>query len=54
MKNPSSGQKVASEAARDEGPWSMLIPTGVMALGLIVIGFANAVIVTILLGIYPL
>ncbi|MEX0944724.1 MAG: monovalent cation/H+ antiporter subunit D family protein [Balneolaceae bacterium] len=54
MKNPSTGQKEASDAARDEGPWSMLIPTGILAIGLIVIGFTNAIIVTILLGIYPL
>jgi len=54
MKNPTSGQKEASDATRDEAPWSMIIPTSVFAIGLIVIGFANAIIVTILLGIYPL
>jgi len=54
MKDPSKGQKVASDAARDESPLSMMIPTGILALGLIVIGFANAIIVTVLLGIYPL
>lgn len=54
MMNPSKGQKVATDAVRDEAPLSMMIPTGILALGLIVIGFANAVIVSVLLGIYPL
>lgn len=53
MKDPSKGQKEASEAIRDESPMSMLIPTGILAVGLIVIGFANVIIVTALLGIFP-
>ncbi len=54
MRNPFKGQKEASDATRDESPLSMMIPTGILAIGLIVIGFANAVIVSVLLGIYPL
>lgn len=54
MKNPFKGQKEVSDADRDESPLSMMIPTGILAIGLIVIGFANAVIVSVLLGIYPL
>lgn len=54
MMNPSEGQKEAADAERDESPLSMMIPTGILAIGLLVIGFANAIIVTVLLGIYPL
>lgn len=54
MKDPAKGQKEASDAPRNESPLSMMIPTGILAIGLIVIGFANAVIVSVLLGIYPL
>jgi multicomponent Na+:H+ antiporter subunit D len=53
MKDPAKGQKEASDAKRDESPLSMLIPTGILAVGLIVIGFANVLIVTALLGIFP-
>ncbi|MEX0823592.1 MAG: monovalent cation/H+ antiporter subunit D family protein [Balneolaceae bacterium] len=54
MKNPKSGQKEPAEAVRNEVPFSMLGPTAVLALGLIIIGFANAVIVGILLNIFPI
>lgn len=53
MMNPSKGQKEATDAERNESPLSMMLPTGILALGLIIIGFANAIIVTVLLGIYP-
>ena len=53
MKDPAKGQKEASDAKRDESPLSMLIPTGILAVGLILIGFANVLIVTALLGIFP-
>tara|TARA_R100001143_G_C3361275_1_gene136306 strand:- start:24134 stop:25615 length:1482 start_codon:yes stop_codon:yes gene_type:complete len=54
LMNPSKGQKVSADAEQNESPLSMMLPTGILAVGLIVIGFANAVVVTILLGIYPL
>ncbi|MFU8811789.1 MAG: monovalent cation/H+ antiporter subunit D family protein [Balneolaceae bacterium] len=54
MMNPSAGQKEPAKAARNEAPLSMTIPTSILAISLIVIGFANAVIVGILLNIFPL
>ena len=53
MMNPFKGQKTVSDAKRDEAPASMLIPTLILSGSLIVIGFANALIVGILLGIAP-
>lgn len=53
MMNPFKGQKTVSDAKRDEAPVSMLIPTLILSGSLIVIGFANALIVGILLGIAP-
>lgn len=54
MMNPDKGQKVAAEDKYDEAPVSMTFPMGVLALGLLVIGFANAIIVGILLNIFPI
>ena len=54
MMDPSKGQKEPTEAKRDEASASMLWPTGILALSLIVIGFANAVIVGVLLDIFPM
>lgn len=54
LMNPSKGQKESTDAIQNESPLSMMIPTGILAVGLIIIGFANAIVVTVLLGIYPL
>jgi multicomponent Na+:H+ antiporter subunit D len=54
MKDPSKGQKESTDAKRDEASASMLWPTGILAVSLIVIGFANAVIVGVLLDIFPM
>jgi len=54
MKNPSKGQKEPSQGVKDEAPFSMLGPTALLAAALIVIGFANAAIVSVLLDIYPM
>lgn len=54
MMNPASGQKKSSDGEYNEAPISMLWPMGVLAIGLLVIGFANAVIVGFLLNIFPL
>ncbi|NBC28162.1 MAG: NADH/ubiquinone/plastoquinone (complex I) [Bacteroidetes bacterium] len=54
MKNPSKGQEAPAEAAQDDVPFSMLGPTALLAAALIVIGFANVAIVTVLLDIYPM
>lgn len=54
MKNPSAGQEEPADAERNEVPFSMLGPTSILAVSLIVIGFANAVIVGILFDIFPL
>ena len=54
MMNPDKGQKEAADAVRDEVKGSMLWPTSILAVSLIVIGFANAVIVGILLNIFPM
>lgn len=53
MMNPFKGQKEVSDGERNEAPASMMIPTLILSGSLIVIGFANAVIVGILLGIAP-
>lgn len=54
MMNPDAEQKEATEAASNEVPASMLGPTAVLAVALIVIGFANAAIVGILFDIFPM
>jgi len=54
MKNPSKGQKEPSDGVKDEVPFSMLGPTALLAIALIVIGFANAAIVGVLLDIFPM
>ncbi|MEX0904670.1 MAG: monovalent cation/H+ antiporter subunit D family protein [Balneolaceae bacterium] len=53
MMNPDAEQKEATEATKNEVPASMLGPTAVLAVSLIVIGLANAVIVGVLLDIFP-
>jgi len=53
MMNPKKDQKEAAEAKKNEAPASMLIPTSVLAIALIVIGFANAAIVGFLFNIFP-
>jgi multicomponent Na+:H+ antiporter subunit D len=54
MMNPSKEQKEPSGGSYNEPKASMLIPTSVLALSLFVIGFANAAIVGILLGVFPI
>jgi multicomponent Na+:H+ antiporter subunit D len=56
MKNPDeAGQKTeAIKAKRNDVPASMLTPTLILAIGLFVIGFGNAVIVGFLMNIYPM
>lgn len=54
MKDPSSGQKDPADGVRNEVSFSMLAPTTILAVSLIIIGFINAVIVGILLDIFPL
>lgn len=54
MMNPSKEQKEPSGGSYNEPKASMLIPTSVLAVSLFVIGFANAAIVGILLGVFPM
>ena len=54
MMDPDKGQKEPKDAEYDEVKGSMLWPTGLFAISLIVIGFANAVIVGVLLDIFPM
>ena len=54
MMNPDKGQKKPAEAEYNEVKASMFWPTSILAVSLIVIGFANAVIVGILLNIFPM
>ncbi|MCC5940974.1 MAG: monovalent cation/H+ antiporter subunit D family protein [Balneolaceae bacterium] len=54
MMDPDKGQKEPKDGERNEPSASMLWPTGILAVSLIVIGFANAVIVGILLNIFPM
>ncbi len=54
MMNPEKGQKEPAVAERNEASASMLWPTGILAVSLIVIGFANAIIVGILLNLFAL
>lgn len=54
MMNPDKGQKVAADEKYDEAPVFMTFPMVVLALGLLAIGFANAIIVGILLNIFPI
>lgn len=54
MKNPKTDQKEPADAARDEVTFSMLGPTAILAVSLIIIGLANAYIVGILMDIFPL
>jgi multicomponent Na+:H+ antiporter subunit D len=54
MMDPEKGQKEPSDAEYNEVKGSMLWPTSILAVSLIVIGFANAVIVGILLDIFPM
>ncbi len=53
MMNPDKGQKEPKDGEYNEVSASMLWPTSILAVSLIVIGFANAVIVGILLNIFP-
>jgi multicomponent Na+:H+ antiporter subunit D len=56
MKNPDAEQQPdkAAEIKYDDVSPSMMSPMAIMAVGLIVIGFANAAIVSFLLGIFPM
>lgn len=54
MKDPSKNQKEPSGAKRNEVSFEMLAPTSILAIALIIIGFANAVIVGILMNIFPI
>jgi len=56
MKNPNADAQAepAKEIEYDDVPASMMSPMAVLAIGLFVIGFANAAIVTILLDIFPM
>ena len=54
MMDPYKGQTEPKEGAYNESKASMLIPTSILAVSLIVIGFANAIIVGILLDIFPM
>jgi len=54
MMNPKKDQKEAADAKRNEVSFSMMFPTSVLAIALIVIGFANAAIVGILFNIFPM
>jgi len=56
MKNPDADAQAepAKEIEYDDVPASMMSPMAVLAIGLFVIGFANAAIVTILLDIFPM
>jgi len=54
MMNPSKEQKEPAGGEYNEPKASMLIPTSVLAVSLFVIGFANAAIVGILLGVFPM
>lgn len=54
MMNPYKGQKEPKDAEYNEAKASMLWPTGILAISLIVIGFANAVIIGVLLDIFPM
>lgn len=54
MMDPSKGQKEPKDGEYNEPKASMLIPTSIFAVSLIVIGFANAVIVGVLLDIFPM
>jgi multicomponent Na+:H+ antiporter subunit D len=56
MKNPDAEKQpdAAEEIEYDDVPASMMSPMAVMAIGLFVIGFANAAIVGILMGFFPL
>lgn len=54
MKNPDTIQEeTQTEVTRVKTPASILIPTGILAVSLLVIGFANAIIVGFLLDISP-
>jgi multicomponent Na+:H+ antiporter subunit D len=53
MMDPDKGQKEPKEGEYNEVSGSMLWPTTILAVSLIVIGFANAVIVGVLLDIFP-
>ncbi len=54
MMDPEKGQKEPKDGTYNEVKASMLWPTTIFAVSLIVIGFANAVIVGILLDIFPM
>jgi multicomponent Na+:H+ antiporter subunit D len=54
MMDPDKGQKEPKDGEYNEVKASMLWPTTIFAVSLIVIGFANAVIVGILLDIFPM
>jgi multicomponent Na+:H+ antiporter subunit D len=56
MKNPDADTQgeTAKDIEYDDVSFSMMSPMAVLAIGLFVIGFANAAIVTILLDIFPM
>ncbi len=55
MKDPDTETPAQEpEIARNEVSFSMLAPTAILAIGLFIIGFANAVIVSILTGFFPM
>lgn len=54
MMNPDADQTEPSETTSQEVPASMLAPTAILAVSLIIIGFANAAIVGILFDIFPM
>src|SRR6056297_1219588 len=56
MKNPDADTQgeTAKDIEYDDVSFSMMSPMAVLAIGLFVIGFANAAIVTILLDIFPI
>ncbi len=53
MMNPDKDQKEPKDGEYNDVSASMLWPTSILAVSLIVIGFANAVIVGVLLDIFP-
>lgn len=58
MKNPdqagdTNGEIAVQEYTLDPTPASVLIPTGILAIGLLVIGLTNAIIVGFILNIAP-
>jgi multicomponent Na+:H+ antiporter subunit D len=54
MMDPAKGQTEPKDGEYNEVKGSMLWPTSILAVSLIVIGFANAVIVGVLLDVFPM